>query len=1016
MIHPPSHVKGLAGMPVIIRADNDGGATINGQGLLRPVHLYGNSYFDLSGFNACNSSDDVVLIEKSNLVNVRRVCGWSARDGNCFIFWAMQSTQVLFEDCAGWGIARKIFVNSHYGDYVTFRRCWASWDGSHHIGPKMAFSSYYDSVGCLIEGCVGTWTASLMNETYYLLDENENDGYAKSPGDGGRVLITEGRVEHPISIFGLDGFAYRPVVPAGVVVRNCISYTRSDVDPPLSHFYGRRSTDGDTYVIDKCMAWQGEYDGQERVAFYLEGQGTVATDVECRFAGNNVVKDGAVMDGCEYGSVDVSQILPLPIAGRVEGLTGHDMTRYVPMTRNGTYYAAPDGTGKGLSADDPMSVKHFSQIAGQGDTLILKDGVYSGGENLLQPLARIEGAEGAPVTVKAQNDGQAVFDGLGAEIPVNLVSNRYWRIEGVAAQNSSDNVIFLTDCDDITLKRITASDAGMGSTSGPWGVYCLWNCENVVVENCAGWGTGDKVFLLNDSCRDVTLSQCFGMWERGLHSTTSKAVFASLPESSNVLFDRCVGLWYPKESAERPQGAFICDLTGSCRLADCVGRNRGTIMYPRSLFVLSGTEEDSISVSNVIAYAETPGISGSIMAWTEGGPFELRGCTSSCGTGCSVATGVFDATSVGPWPMQARVLAECGVDVESLYLPDDIAVWFVSPSGAGEGRSESDPMSLSGWLANAKAGDTCYMLDGAYRGQANMIAPLNGVSGTATEPITVAAVNEGMVFIDGQQTDQTVRLSNNNYWRLEGLNIQNSSSHAVELDNSDDCQLSRICAWDELDSSIAANFIYYSKNSENVLFEDCAGWGRAVQIFSLAGSSYANIYRRCWASWEGTDYYYGNKIAFSVSSQNEAYANVENCIGRWKADTSPYYHPYGVFGNSGGTVPAVSTGLENCIAYIEQLGHLPAGLFYLAGDPTSRLPLNNCLARSIPPNGSCRGFYLWSCSGGPIRVDGTTLILKEDNNTVQAGQVSFAQPFFFPINSRVNDLTGHNVLTTLGLD
>lgn len=169
MINPPEGLKGEPGKPITVKALNDGKVEIDGEGQRVPARLYHNAWFILEGFNAHHSSHTVALISRSDHNVVRRVCAWEAADANTLIFGAHHSQHNLFEDCAGWGTARKIFSHSQKGDYTTFRRCWGRWEGSHAVGPKCTFSTSYNTHHGILENCVGTWDTRKMKEAYVLM-------------------------------------------------------------------------------------------------------------------------------------------------------------------------------------------------------------------------------------------------------------------------------------------------------------------------------------------------------------------------------------------------------------------------------------------------------------------------------------------------------------------------------------------------------------------------------------------------------------------------------------------------------------------------------------------------------------------------------------------------------------------------------------------------------------------------------------------------------------------------------
>ncbi|MBI3945079.1 MAG: hypothetical protein HY321_04115 [Armatimonadetes bacterium] len=170
MINPPNNLNGEPGNPITVKALHDGQVEIDGEGANTPVALTRNNHFVLEGFNAHGSMQSVVILWYSSHNIIRRVCGWDAFDGNVNIFGARHGEHNLFEDCAGWGIARKVFSNSQQGNHTTFRRCWGRWEGSHCTGPKLVFALSYNSYHALAENCIGTWNAIGMRESYDLQD------------------------------------------------------------------------------------------------------------------------------------------------------------------------------------------------------------------------------------------------------------------------------------------------------------------------------------------------------------------------------------------------------------------------------------------------------------------------------------------------------------------------------------------------------------------------------------------------------------------------------------------------------------------------------------------------------------------------------------------------------------------------------------------------------------------------------------------------------------------------------
>ena len=219
MIFPPCEASrgtgyvgpsGTPGSPITIKALNDGKVLIDATHTQIPCCLNGNDWFVFEGFNVCNSGTpypsmgySVIQIEKSNHCTFRRICAWDAMDRpdtNNEIFGNHDCEYTLFEDCAGWGTARKIFQNSYGGDYTTYRRCFGRFEGSvqNLSGPMMTFSTHYNSYHNLFENCIATW------------DE------LRAPAKSFQAIFTQDgtTTDHPIDV--------------DMNVRGCIVYSTAD--------------------------------------------------------------------------------------------------------------------------------------------------------------------------------------------------------------------------------------------------------------------------------------------------------------------------------------------------------------------------------------------------------------------------------------------------------------------------------------------------------------------------------------------------------------------------------------------------------------------------------------------------------------------------------------------------------------------------------------------------------------------------------------------------------------------
>jgi len=222
MINPPRDLSGRPGSPITVRATNDGGATIDGQSARVPVALYRNDWFVVEGINAHSSRATVVNIMRSSNCVMRRVCAWDAADGNTNIFAAHYGEHNLFEDCAGWGVARKTYSCSQRGNYTTFRRCFGCWEGCHLVGPKMTFTLFYNSHHITAENCIATWNSRLMREDHFALGQDGKPFTAWKDGSGKPRHYTNFDADQPYGCFSSDRIDYG--LTKGPFVYGCIAY------------------------------------------------------------------------------------------------------------------------------------------------------------------------------------------------------------------------------------------------------------------------------------------------------------------------------------------------------------------------------------------------------------------------------------------------------------------------------------------------------------------------------------------------------------------------------------------------------------------------------------------------------------------------------------------------------------------------------------------------------------------------------------------------------------------------
>jgi hypothetical protein len=113
--------------------------------------------------------------------------------------------------------------------------------------------------------------------------------------------------------------------------------------------------------------------------------------------------------------------------------------------------------------------------------------------------------------------------------------------------------------------------------------------------------------------------------------------------------------------------------------------------------------------------------------------------------------------------------------------------YYASPKGGGDGSSVESPFAVEDFWDDAQPGDTLILLDGLYTGPRSMVKPPENLSGTKDLPITVRALCDGKVTIDGKCFLRPVALNHNDWWIIEGINACNSKSTVVGLSRSNHC-------------------------------------------------------------------------------------------------------------------------------------------------------------------------------------------------------------------------------------
>lgn len=133
-----------------------------------------------------------------------------------------------------------------------------------------------------------------------------------------------------------------------------------------------------------------------------------------------------------------------------------------------------------------------------GDTLIIRDGTYTGTSNQIDANHMPPSSNSSWTTIKAENDGAVYFDGENARnmfdsTPNDLqVANRHWIFEGIIWCRSSGTTVGLNYAQYVKFLRCGAYDAGAGNNTN---FSASRGSQYILFEGCYSYGTGRYKFV-----------------------------------------------------------------------------------------------------------------------------------------------------------------------------------------------------------------------------------------------------------------------------------------------------------------------------------------------------------------------------------------------------------------------------------------------------------------------------------------------------------------------------------------
>ncbi|MFC2092134.1 hypothetical protein ACFLTD_05115, partial [Elusimicrobiota bacterium] len=213
-----------------------------------------------------------------------------------------------------------------------------------------------------------------------------------------------------------------------------------------------------------------------------------------------------------------------------------------------TYYISPSGndvTGVG-SDGNPWATftKAFNSMT-SGDTLILKNGTYTGSANAIN-IGQYppDGTEGNYTVIKAENNGNVIFDGEGIRDMFLYYGQsnpmQYVEYRGLVWGNTSGNSVYLGHGEYVKFYLCGFYETGGGNDSCL--VLTAHNGEssnNILLEECYAWGNGHYKFMSY--------------------------------QSDHIIFRRCVARYdYVDAGGTDPKGGFSVYWSHDVELQNCI--------------------------------------------------------------------------------------------------------------------------------------------------------------------------------------------------------------------------------------------------------------------------------------------------------------------------------------------------------------------------------------------------------------------------------------------------------------
>jgi hypothetical protein len=207
-----------------------------------------------------------------------------------------------------------------------------------------------------------------------------------------------------------------------------------------------------------------------------------------------------------------------------------------------TYYvdnAAANDSGNGSVGSPKKLIASGIALLASGDTLIVKNGTYSGGTNRITGMA--SGSAGAYTKIYAETDWGVTIQQTGGDLYTymcDVATRSYVEVRGFKFKNQAVTKCVVENSNHVKIIRCCADgSAGVGSA---------FSCENsnyVLFEECYSWGEGRYPFYMgrgSGSSDHVIFRRCVCRWDYAA-STETLACFANY-DQQYCAFQNCIAI------------------------------------------------------------------------------------------------------------------------------------------------------------------------------------------------------------------------------------------------------------------------------------------------------------------------------------------------------------------------------------------------------------------------------------------------------------------------------------------